>query len=505
MRRQLAVLLSLFVTMWALQAAGQATSPEQRASRYLESVRRQPSLLLAFVQEMPKGGDLHNHLWGAIYAESFIRWAAEDGFCVDRKTMTLVEANCNETGERPAVKDTMNDPVLYGQMIDAFSMRDWQPVGESAHDHFFAAFPKFETVARAHVGDMLAEAASLAAADHVTYLETMLAPDLGRAMQLGAQVGWNENFGEVHKQLLANGLEDVVSAGRKALDEEEGKMRQALQCGTAQQKPGCEVTVRYLYQVLRGFPPEQVFAQLLTGFETAQADARVVGLNLVMPEDWLIPMRDFSLHMRMIDFLHKLYPKVHISLHAGELAAGMVPPEGLRFHIRESVEVGHAERIGHGVDVMHEENPLGLLKEMAARNVLVEVCLTSNDMILDVSGMQHPLPMYTLYRVPVALATDDEGVARSNMTQEYLRAIQTYGLTYADVKRMARQSLEHSFLPGASLWRSTQPFQRVAACAGDNPIASSPSAACGRFLENSERARLQWKEEAAFDRFERKF
>jgi adenosine deaminase len=207
----------------------------------------------------------------------------------------------------------------------------------------------------------------------------------------------------------------------------------------------------------------------------------------------------------MIDFLHKLYPKVHISLHAGELAAGMVPPEGLRFHIRESVEVGHAERIGHGVDVMHEENPLGLLKEMATRNVLVEVCLTSNDMILDVSGMQHPLPMYALYRVPVALATDDEGVARSNMTQEYLRAIQTYGLTYADVKRMARQSLEHSFLPGASLWRSTQSFQRVAACAGDNPIASSPSATCGRFLESSERARLQWKEEAAFDRFERKF
>jgi adenosine deaminase len=497
-------ILMLWLTFWTFQAGGQAIPPEQRASRYMESVRRQPSLLLAFVAEMPKGGDLHHHLWGAIYAESFIRWAAEDGLCVDRKTMTLVQVTCDETGERPAVKDAIHDPVLYGQMIDAFSMRNWQPVGESAHDHFFAAFPKFETVARRHVGDMLAEAASLAAADRVTYLETMLAPDLGRAMQLGAQVGWNDNFDEMRKQLLANGLEDVVSSGRKTLDEDEARMREALQCGTKQDS-GCDVTVRYLYQVLRGYPPEQVFSQILTGFEIAQADARVVGLNLVMPEDWLLPMRDFSLHMRMIDHLHKLYPKVHISLHAGELASGLVPPDGLRSHIRESVEIGHAERIGHGVAVMHETNPLGLLKEMARRNVLVEICLTSNDMILDVSGPDHPLPMYMLYRVPVALATDDEGVARSNMTEEYVRAIQAYGLTYADVKRMARQSLEHSFLPGPSLWKDTRQFQRVAACASDRPSGSSLSGACRKFLDSSERARVQWKEEATFGRFERQF
>jgi adenosine deaminase len=37
------------------------------------------------------------------------------------------------------------------------------------------------------------------------------------------------------------------------------------------------VTVRYLYQVLRGLPHEIVFAQILLGFELASSDPRFVG------------------------------------------------------------------------------------------------------------------------------------------------------------------------------------------------------------------------------------
>src|SRR5207245_4330720 len=155
--------------------------------------------------------------------------------------------------------------------------------------------------------------------------------------------------------------------------------------------PGCAVTVRFLYQILRGLPRESVFAQMLTGFELAQADPRVVGLNLVMPEDWYVPMHDFDLHMHMLDYLHEMYPKVHISLHAGELALGLVPPEGLSFHIRESIEHGHAERIGHGVSVMEEHDAPGLLKQMAQRKVLVEICLTSNAGILGGEVAGYPL------------------------------------------------------------------------------------------------------------------
>ena len=48
-----------------------------------------------------------------------------------------------------------------------------------------------------------------------------------------------------------------------------------------------------------------------------------------------------------------------------------------------------ADRIGHGVDIMHENSPDELLKEMARRGVLVEICLSSNDLILGVSGAEH--------------------------------------------------------------------------------------------------------------------
>src|SRR5205807_1088714 len=255
--------------------------------------------------------------------------------------------------------------------------------------------------------------------------------DGGGAAELAAKVDWVDDFGKMRQKLLDAGLNNVVAATSKTLAEAQARARKELKCETAEAAPGCSVTVRYLYQVLRGLPREIVFAQIVLGFELASSDPQFVGLNLVMPEDWYVPIRDFNLHMAMLDYLHGVYPKVHISLHAGELAMGLVAPEDLAYHIRASVERGHAERIGHGVDVMNEKDPISLMKEMAKRNVLVEINLTSNALILGVSGDEHPLAAYMKYGVPVALSTDDEGVARSDMTHEYLRAVLDQKLSYA--------------------------------------------------------------------------
>ena len=484
----------------AAPASPKSPVDEEQTNRYLGSIRHNPSLLRAFIRAMPKGGDLHNHLFGAIYAESFIGWAAKDGLCVDRKTLTLLQPSCDDA-EKPAASKALDDFVLYREMVDAFSMRDWQPGHDSAHDHFFDSFFKFDAITHTHIGDMLAEAVSTAAADNLIYLELMHTADNGEARELGARIGWDDDFEQLRSKMMAEGMNDLVAHTRRTLDDDEARMREDLHCAAADPDPGCRVTLRYLYQVLRGFPPEQVFAQILLGFELAQADPRFVGLNLVMPEDWYIPMRDFHLHMRMIDYLHKQYPKVHITLHAGELAQGMVPPDGLTFHIRDSIDTGHAERIGHGVDIMHEHDPIALLRQMSKQNILVEICLTSNDMILGVRGADHPLPTYMKYGVPVALATDDEGVSRGDMTEEYLRAVQTYGLSYSDLKRMARESLEHSFLPGNSLWKTTSSFQRLAACSSDSP-GPKPSTTCSHFLTQNQRAQIEWNEEIQFARFE---
>jgi hypothetical protein len=322
------------------------------------------------------------------------------------------------------------------------------------------------------------------------------------------KLGWNSNddFAKMREQLLASGLKEIAAATSKTLAEDTAKARNESKCETADAQPGCSVTVRYLYQVLRGLPREAVFAQIVLGFELASTDSRFVGLNLVMPEDWYVPIRDFNLHMSMLDYLHGVYPKVHISLHAGELAMGLVKPEDLAFHIRASIDHGHAERIGHGVDVMLEKDSIGLLKEMAERNVLAEINLTSNDEILGVSGDEHPLPVYMKYGVPVAISTDDEGVSRSDMTHEYLRAVQGYALSYSELKRMTRQSIEHGFFPGDSLWASTKiVFRPVTACASEILGTEKPSATCTSFLTANERAREQWKLETEFAKFERRF
>ena len=81
---------------------------------------------------------------------------------------------------------------------------------------------------------------------------------------------------------------------------------------------------------------------MLAGFELATKEPRVAGINLVQPEDDPVAVRDFSLQLSMLDFLHGLYPTVRIALHAGEIVEGLVPPEVLRFHIRDSIGQGHA-------------------------------------------------------------------------------------------------------------------------------------------------------------------
>ena len=492
-----------------LSAVAIAQTAEQRTARYLDSVRSQPSLLLAFLHDMPKGGDLHNHLDGAIYAEDLLDFAASDNFCVDRTTSKLMGAPCDSCEHytpKPAVRCAYDDHILYNQIIDAWSMRNWRPGEESGHDHFFATFDKFGLASQNHAAEGVATVVNRAAREHVLYIEFMHTADGRAAAELGLRLGWDSDFAKMREKLLSGGLKEIVASTSKKLAEDDARARSELKCGTPDAEPGCGVTVRYLYQVLRGLPQAAVFAQIVLGFELASSDPHFVGLNLVMPEDWYVPIHDFNEHMAMLDSLHGVYPKVHITLHAGEIAMGLVKPEDLSFHIRASVERGHAERIGHGVDVMLEKDPIGLMKEMAARNVMVEINLTSNDQILGVSGDDHPLPVYMKYAVPVAISSDDEGVARSDMSHEYLRAVQGYHLSYTQLKRMTRTSLEHSFLPGQSLWAATKDsFRPVSACASDSATEEKTTPSCEKFLSANERAREQWRLETAFARFEKKF
>src|SRR6267143_1385044 len=504
----------------AKSSASERATPEQRAARAFEAARANPLDLRAFLARMPKGADLHYHLSGGIYAESFIRVAAEEGLCVDLASHSFVRpaAAVQSEPSQPVCGDgkiaaakAFADQNLYDALINAFSMRSFVPTtGISGHDHFFDAFGKFydalfgdNATSRRHSGEWLDEIAARAASQNEQYLELMETPDFTHTAQIAKEIGWREDLSQLRTELLARGLRDDIAVARAARDEAETSRRAREHCGEPQEAPACKITIRYLYQVLRGFPKEQVFAQTLLGFEVVSADPRFVGINYVMPEDGTTSMADYALHMKIVGFLHGLYPQVHISLHAGELAPGLVTPEGLCCHIRLAVEEAHAERIGHGVDVMQEDRPYDLLKEMAANHVMVEINLTSNDVILGVNGKDHPFLLYRMFGVPVALSSDDEGVSRIDLTHEYVRAVRTYDLHYADLKRMVRTSLEHSFLPGASLWNAPDAFTRVvSACSQDSPGAEKFSSRCADFRKSSEKASQQWELERRFRAFE---
>jgi adenosine deaminase len=503
------------VLLQFLPARAQVRTPEQQTAANMEQARAAgPLALHAFLEGMPKGGDLHSHLAGAVYAETWLHDAAADQVCIDpkaldfvRRGLVLAAAPCDAGGVDASTLPQKQS--LYDQLIDAFSMRSFVPsTGDSGHDHFFATFDHFEGLAESHKPEWVDEVASRAAAQNEQYLELMDTPDAAfTVIAQSKAVPAGTGYAAWRQQLLDAGLSQQALAIRKKMDGFEQTRRQLEHCDTAQPAPACTVEVRYLYQVLRNMPPPAVFAQIVLGFEIAAADLasphpHYVGLNLVQPEDAQYSMADYKLHMQMIAALRQFYPHVPVTLHAGELAPGLVPPEGLRFHIRQAIEIAGAQRIGHGVDLIYEDRPYELLKTMADRHILVEINLTSNDVILGIRGKDHPLPLYRKYGVPVALSTDDEGVSRIDLTHEYVMAADTFDLTYPDLKEMARNSIEYSFLPGNSLWADHDYGRPNAACATALRSRDEAEGGCAAYLTANPKAHQQWELEQRFWRFE---
>jgi adenosine deaminase len=508
------ILLATLTAAAAAQQDKQAPGAE-RTAQALERIRSEPLALRDFLKRMPKGADLHSHLSGAVYAETHIRDAIEDGLCVDPDAKAFAKSQPVNAGAElepvceedqvPATELPKNQP-LYNGLVDSFSMRGFVPsAGVTGHDHFFEAFTKFGGTDPRHTGSWVDEVAARAASQNIQYLELMVTPTWRRLNTITKGMTWREDLKSLNDELMAKGLLDDIPAARAFLDEADVQRRDKEHCGRPDESPACKVKTRYLYQVFRNTPRESVLAQALFGFALASADPRVAGINLVGSEDNFAAMADYADHMRIFQFVRGLYPKIHLSMHAGELALGLVPPEGLCCHVRQAVEVAGTDRIGHGVDVMYEQEPEKLLKDMAAKQVLVEINLTSNKDVLGVSGKNHPFPIYRKFGVPVAISTDDEGIERIDLTNEYVRAVESYDLNYADLKQLARNGLEYSFLPGASLWAAPDFTRLTDPCGADAAGADERSSACEAFLKGSEKAEQQWELEKRFQDFEAGF
>ncbi len=494
-----------------------AAAAEDDAASMLEEIREDEGAVEEFLIAMPLGGDLHHHLSGSVYAETFLGWAAADGdFCITENGLALSLA-CGDGNDVPIPSGRRD---FYLEVVRAWSMLDFVPSpSESGADHFFATFSKFGAISGTQHGRMLADVRRRAAAENLLYIEPMLTSN-STARSLGQNV-WSDlgggsittaDYASFHAALLAD--PGFPAARARLTDDAENSENIAnaeQDCGTADAAPGCAVRTRYQAYISRSGTDSGVFAQMVAAYEAAMVEPRIVGLNLVGPEDGSTAMSNYDDQMDMLGYLGEYYADsspLRLSLHAGEITAASVP-DGYELdetdHIRKAVEIAGTRRVGHGVDVMFESDADGLFDLLRERGILVEICFASNDIILEVSGPTHPVHEYLERGVPVSLATDDQGVARSSLAAEFVRGVMDQDLNYLELKQMVRASIEYSFLPGESFWADASTGTVVDACtpaAGDTPVTESPSAECQSFLDGSERAQLQRLLESQFETFE---
>jgi hypothetical protein len=484
----------LALALVALAGRAEATGPDLAKMTGGERI--------ALTRAMPKGGELHNHISAGAFGETMLAWAAEDGLCIDVKALAIAPP-CQAGEDRKPATALATDEFLRQSMLDSLSVRHPGFRDRSGHDQFFTAFGRFGAATARRDGDLLAEVMNGLARQNTFYLEAMVTPQGFASRAKGAQVGWKGgDLAAQRAAMTAAGLEALVPAAVAETDALEARARTVMKCATPAAMPGCQVTVRYLVQANRATPPEQTFAQLQLGVALIAADKRWVGLQLVAPEDSPAAIANYRIDMAMVDFLTDHGRKVPVALHAGELSLKYATPAELSYHVAEAVRVAGARRIGHGTDIAGEDGAEALAAEMAAQGVLVEVNLSSNAAILEVSGQDHPYAWLRAQGVPTSLSTDDAGILRIDLSHEYARAAGE-GATYDDLKRSARNALAFSFLSGAGLWEDPGVYRRPAkACAGQIGGEAPRPGPCADLVAGSDKAREQWRHERLLSAFE---
>jgi adenosine deaminase/adenosine deaminase CECR1 len=418
-----------------------------------------------FVNLLPKGGDLHHHYSGALYVETYLDWVDKSGYCICRgdECKGRTKAGPEIVPKFGIVKGLLSgvcisaenartdktQAAFYRELLERWSNKDYANHfhEQAAPDQqFFDTFGFFGPVSDYSYREGLLALKQRAIAENVAYLETMLksapavdAPDRAKPLN-----GLNAQATDQQLEQALSAYFDFMSAdpGVKAAIDRYVGSHDEVAAGI----DDGQFTLRFQAYVSRNSDPAKVFSGLYAAFSAAKQSPLIVGVNMVGPENGYVAMRDYSLHMKMLRFLKQRFPDVKLALHAGELALGMVPPEGLKHHINEAVRIAGAERLGHAVDITHEADAYDLLDLMKKRNTAVEINLTSNAFILGVENQAHPLLLYRRYAVPFVISTDDPGVSRNNLSHEYLLFTSRYKPSYDELKTVVYNSIHHAFL-----------------------------------------------------------
>ncbi|WP_338870980.1 adenosine deaminase [Spirosoma sp. SC4-14] len=451
------MILRIVTTAFVL--VGSIGSYAQTVNAYFETIRDNHAALTAFFSQMPKGGDLHHHYSGSIYAETFISYAIEHDYFINRKTLKVSDKQLSDDWVTFSTLRREGTLADYRQkLFQKWSVKDYNHVDYPSDKLFFETFSNFGIVSRADLDKGLLEIKNRAIKENVSYIETLFVnvpceTELGEltafAKTLRNQQTSHDTVAclnlldSLYTIIKANGIREcAVTYNREKL----ARLHHDLNIDDAR------FTMRYQSYVIRTLDPIELFKSMIAAFESATDSPLVVGVNLAAPEDNEVAMSDYWLHMVMFRFCHTKYPSVKISLHAGELALGLVKPEELTWHISSAVHLAGANRIGHGVDIPYEANCYDLLRYMHQQKIAVEINLFSNEFILKIKDDKHPISLYNDFGVPIVICTDDAGVLRSNLTDQYVLLAKRYKwVSYTDIKRFVFNSITYSFIEEESV------------------------------------------------------
>ncbi|WP_281228556.1 adenosine deaminase [Flavobacterium aquiphilum] len=434
------------------------TAFAQSAENYLEKIRNNEADLTAFFAQMPKGGDLHHHYSGSIYTEPLLAHAIAKDFYLNTQTMAVSQekqlgsdwvlfSTLQKNGELDAYKQ---------KIIQKWSAKDYNNVDYPSDKLFFESFMKFEPATQGNFEAGLLEIKNRAIKENVSYIETQLSTipcdiktdDLATYNAYLRKLAATKNEKAVMKSLDSLYAIFIQKDAKKyAADFNTNfvtKMHAALKIDDSQ------FTMRYQNFVLRFMEPVDLFKNLVVAFISADSSPLMTGVNIVSPEDGETSMKDYWLHMVMFKYCHSRFPKVKYAMHAGELTLGLVLPEELSWHINAAVYIAGANRIGHGVDMAYEDKSYDLMRYMAKNNIPVEINLASNEFILKVKENRHPILLYKEFGVPIVISTDDAGILRTNMTEQYVLLAKRYPtISYIDIKQFVYNSINYSFIQDA--------------------------------------------------------
>ena len=193
------------------------------------------------------------------------------------------------------------------------------------------------------------------------------------------------------------------------------------------------VTVKLIYQLLRFLPNAEQQLKNIYKFVNDNRDI-YVGINMVGRED-----NGKGHPLRFLSTLRELrqqYPAIALTIHAGEV-------DEPNSHIRDTLLLG-ADRIGHGVNLLGDPDTTLLMRH---NHYLIEVNLISNLLLEYVDEFnQHPFPEFLRTGIPVALSTDDRGMFHSNLTDEFFVAVKTFNLSWSEIIKLSKNSINYSFL-----------------------------------------------------------